>query len=75
MASRRGGPLGTGRARELLNQCGIGATSKATTDDDDEAAAVIGDGTAGQHRVLIFCQWKRTLDLIQSTVLEVRRRL
>ncbi|XP_064406197.1 TATA-binding protein-associated factor 172-like [Halichondria panicea] len=45
--------------KQLLLDCGIGE------DGDDEGAAV------GQHRALLFCQYKSMLDIIEKDLLKV----
>ena len=42
--------------RQLLHDCGVGLEGE----EDGEVAAV------GQHRILIFCQFKGILDIIES---------
>jgi len=49
--------------RQLLHECGIGVGNESSGEGDltvSSAAAV------GQHRVLIFCQLKSMLDLIEE---------
>lgn len=48
--------------RQLLRDCGIGLTAKGETD-----AADFG-GSGAQHRVLIFCQMKEMLNIIERDV-------
>ncbi|KAH9923909.1 SNF2 chromatin remodeling protein [Epithele typhae] len=55
--------------RQLLIDCGIGLAPGATGDTskselvDDEGT---GSGAFSQHRVLIFCQMKQMLDIIET---------
>ena len=42
--------------RQLLNDCGIGLTTDSATDVP----------VVGQHRVLIFCQLKGMLDIVEQ---------
>ncbi|KAK6523287.1 TATA-binding protein-associated factor mot1 [Orbilia ellipsospora] len=51
--------------RDLLIDCGIGATASAK--DDDFAVA---SNAISQHRALIFCQLKEMLDIVESDVLK-----
>eukprot|EP01134_Creolimax_fragrantissima_P003326 CFRG3326T1 len=51
--------------KQLLQDCGIGVT-KAQSDDD----IVEGDCSGGNHRVLIFCQHKGMLDIIENDLLK-----
>ncbi|KAF3937100.1 hypothetical protein ABW19_dt0210638 [Dactylella cylindrospora] len=51
--------------RDLLLDCGIGATASAK--DDDLAVA---SNAISQHRALIFCQLKEMLDIVESDVLK-----
>uniref|UniRef100_A0A914VA87 Helicase C-terminal domain-containing protein n=1 Tax=Plectus sambesii TaxID=2011161 RepID=A0A914VA87_9BILA len=49
--------------RELLYDCGIGVV------DDDEGGGKKSDGSVptsavSQHRALVFCQWRATVDLL-----------
>jgi len=48
--------------RELLNQCGIGGN---TTEASTSAVASDASASVNQHRVLIFCQLKQMLDIIE----------
>ena len=44
--------------RQLLNECGIGV---------NEGDSVIdGGAVVSQHRVLLFCQYKAMLDIIEK---------
>ncbi len=54
--------------RQLLNECGIGVDESC---DSDHASSVGGAGLTGgavvsQHRVLLFCQYKSILDIIEK---------
>ncbi|KAF3308689.1 TATA-binding protein-associated factor mot1 [Orbilia oligospora] len=51
--------------KDLLLDCGIGATVSAK--DDDFAVA---SNAISQHRALIFCQLKEMLDIVESDVLK-----
>lgn len=48
--------------RQLLGECGIGAT---TTESESDPAAMAA-GAVSQHRALIFCQLKTMLDIIEN---------
>ncbi|OBZ85747.1 hypothetical protein A0J61_06204 [Choanephora cucurbitarum] len=48
--------------KQLLGECGIGAT---TTESDSDPAAMAA-GAVSQHRALIFCQLKPMLDIIEN---------
>jgi TATA-binding protein-associated factor len=48
--------------RQLLNECGIGAT---TTESESDPAAMAA-GAVSQHRALIFCQLKTMLNIIEN---------
>ncbi|KAK0183900.1 SNF2 superfamily chromatin remodeling protein [Armillaria mellea] len=58
--------------RQLLTDCGIGggATTTVTADQGKseliDAASDAGASTFSQHRVLIFCQMKQMLDIIET---------
>lgn len=57
--------------RELLLECGIGNSSNSL--DDGEASVSDSEGTnsiLNQHRVLIFCQLKSMIDIIESELLK-----
>ena len=43
--------------RQLLHDCGVGVEGE---EEEGEVAAV------GQHRILIFCQFKGILDIIEN---------
>ncbi|KAF8520167.1 SNF2 chromatin remodeling protein [Hysterangium stoloniferum] len=52
--------------RQLLLDCGIGSSTNADlTKGDLEEDPVSGVNTFSQHRVLIFCQLKQMLDIIE----------
>lgn len=46
--------------RQLLHDCGVGVEGEEEGDLVSTAAAV------GQHRILIFCQFKGILDIIEN---------
>ncbi|KAI8338754.1 hypothetical protein BC941DRAFT_469857 [Chlamydoabsidia padenii] len=48
--------------KQLLNECGIGAT---TTESESDPAAMAA-GAVSQHRALIFCQLKTMLNIIEN---------
>src|SRR2546421_364987 len=57
--------------RQLLLDCGIGYSPTATAEVGkseavDPVAESGGSGAFSQHRVLIFCQMKRMLDIIET---------
>ncbi|XP_019852330.1 PREDICTED: TATA-binding protein-associated factor 172 isoform X2 [Amphimedon queenslandica] len=54
--------------KQLLNECGIG-----TNDVDSLSDACIdgGGSVVSQHRVLLFCQYKTILDIIERDLLKV----
>ena len=60
--------------RHLLTECGIGVSAAAAKAEDDEESLVadVSAAAAQQHRALVFCQWKSTLDLVEQDVLKVR---
>lgn len=49
--------------RDLLLDCGIGVAS------NQDGGVPSADQAVSQHRVLIFCQMKEMLDMVESTVL------
>lgn len=51
--------------RDLLVDCGIGATSNA-----DSGGVPTADQAVSQHRALIFCQMKEMLDMVENTVIK-----
>ncbi|KAI9288630.1 hypothetical protein BC943DRAFT_288000 [Umbelopsis sp. AD052] len=52
--------------KQLLVDCGIGATTNETETDPAAMAA----GAVSQHRALIFCQLKTMLDIIEDDILK-----
>ncbi|KAI9316037.1 hypothetical protein BX666DRAFT_283572 [Dichotomocladium elegans] len=48
--------------KQLLGECGIGATTSESENDPAAMAA----GAVSQHRALIFCQLKTMLDIIEN---------
>ena len=55
--------------RELLFECGIGVSSTGL--DETESSADSDNGNIlNQHRVLIFCQLKSMIDIIESELLK-----
>ncbi|KAF8321727.1 hypothetical protein DL93DRAFT_2209827, partial [Clavulina sp. PMI_390] len=48
--------------RQLLNDCGVGAPPETK----EEAMALEPESVISQHRVLIFCQMKQMLDIIET---------
>ncbi|EOR00991.1 hypothetical protein E3P92_00420 [Wallemia ichthyophaga] len=50
--------------RQLLQDCGIGETVQPAED-----SANVETGTVAQHRVLIFCQMKQMLDIVENDLL------
>ncbi|EGG04881.1 uncharacterized protein MELLADRAFT_116969 [Melampsora larici-populina 98AG31] len=54
--------------RQILRDCGIGLTTATTlieTVTEDGAGTTTSGGTIPQHRVLIFCQMREMLDIIE----------
>lgn len=49
----------------LLNECGIGTVSHAESRAQQQHQLVSGEGVISQHRVLIFCQLKDMLDMVE----------
>ncbi|KAI8967520.1 hypothetical protein BDF20DRAFT_899694 [Mycotypha africana] len=49
--------------RQLLGECGIGATASTESESDPASMAI---GAVSQHRALIFCQLKPMLDIIEN---------
>ena len=47
--------------RQLLNECGIGVDDTGDNDQSLTSGSVVS-----QHRVLLFCQYKSILDIIES---------
>jgi TATA-binding protein-associated factor len=52
--------------RDLLMECGIGS---ANGDDDGPSEFGTADSVLNQHRVLIFCQLKSMIDIIENELL------
>lgn len=54
--------------KQLLQDCGIGNADQVTNSQDSLTAALQDDDTGGisQHRVLIFCQQRQMLDIIEN---------
>ncbi|KAK0502746.1 SNF2 superfamily chromatin remodeling protein [Armillaria luteobubalina] len=58
--------------RQLLTDCGIGGVAATTVTADQgkseliDAVSDAGASTFSQHRVLIFCQMKQMLDIIET---------
>jgi TATA-binding protein-associated factor len=55
--------------RELLFECGIGVSSN-NFDENDQADFNNGENILNQHRVLIFCQIKSMIDIIENELLK-----
>jgi TATA-binding protein-associated factor len=51
--------------KQLLNDCGIGETTSAAANGNNDAA-FDADVAVSQHRVLIFCQQRKMIDLIEK---------
>jgi SNF2 family DNA or RNA helicase len=51
--------------RQLLNDCGIGVSSFS-----GNQAAMSEGPVVGQHRVLLFCQLKSMLEIVESDLLK-----
>lgn len=47
--------------RQLLQDCGIGESGQSTDDVTD-----VDNGGVSQHRVLVFCQMKQMLDIVEN---------
>ena len=54
--------------RQLLNECGIGVHSES--ESSSEACISGGGAVVSQHRVLLFCQYKTMLDIIEKDLLK-----
>ena len=54
--------------RELLLECGIGNNSNSL-DEGESTNDVDGGNCLNQHRVLIFCQLKSMIDIIETELL------
>ena len=50
--------------RQLLLDCGIG------TEEEEEEEEEGVESVVNQHRVLLFCQYKSMLDIIESDLLK-----
>lgn len=64
----------SGRYRQLLLDCGIGGSQNASSDSQKSELidTVEEPGSSfSQHRVLIFCQMKQMLDIIESDLFKV----
>ncbi|KAG9012882.1 TATA-binding protein-associated factor mot1 [Tulasnella sp. 427] len=51
--------------RQILNDCGIGCQK-----DDETQDLVDGNGTFSRHRVLIFCQMKQMIEMIETDLFQ-----
>ena len=51
--------------RQLLLDCGIGASESSNNSTDDALNSVMS-----QHRALIFCQLKSMLDIVEKDLLK-----
>ncbi|PLW56210.1 hypothetical protein PCANC_02036 [Puccinia coronata f. sp. avenae] len=61
--------------RQILRDCGIGLTTSThliETVADDGGGTTASAGTIPQHRVLIFCQMKQMLDIIEHDVFKLQ---
>ncbi|KAK5940364.1 TATA-binding protein-associated factor mot1 [Knufia obscura] len=58
-----------GALRDLLLDCGIGVKADPKADKKTDSNDIPEAGTVSQHRVLIFCQMKEMLDMVQNEVL------
>lgn len=61
--------------RQILRDCGIGLTTSThliETAADDGGSATASGGTIPQHRVLIFCQMKQMLDIIEHDLFKLQ---
>jgi TATA-binding protein-associated factor len=57
--------------RELLMECGIGLASSNGGDDDSAIGSEFEtNNVVNQHRVLIFCQLKSMIDIIENELLK-----
>ncbi|CAO1638501.1 unnamed protein product [Sympodiomycopsis kandeliae] len=52
---------------QLLHSCGIGASVSSVETD----GGLDSDGAVSQHRVLIFCQMKQMMDIIEKDLFQV----
>ena len=51
--------------RQLLHECGIGVDD-AGESDHQSTGGLTGGSVVSQHRVLLFCQYKSILDIIEK---------
>jgi TATA-binding protein-associated factor len=59
-----------GALRDLLRDCGIGTEAKSSSANGSSGDELPGASDAvSQHRVLIFCQMKEMLDIVQEDVI------
>ncbi|POV96247.1 hypothetical protein PSTT_15759 [Puccinia striiformis] len=61
--------------RQILRDCGIGLTTSThliETVADDGGGTTASGGTIPQHRVLIFCQMKQMLDIIEHDLFKLQ---
>jgi len=61
--------------RQILRDCGIGLTTSThliETVADDGGGTTASAGTIPQHRVLIFCQMKQMLDIIEHDLFKLQ---
>lgn len=54
--------------RQLLNDCGIGNSNSGANSAENELSLTGEASAVSQHRVLIFCQLKPMLDLIEKSL-------
>ncbi|CAL1703532.1 unnamed protein product [Somion occarium] len=52
--------------RQLLLDCGLGTSPSEITSKSDFADETTSSGAFSQHRVLIFCQMKQMIDIIET---------
>jgi len=58
--------------RQLLLDCGIGSAPTSNETEKNEMTDITeGDETFSQHRVLIFCQMKQMLDIIENDLFKI----
>jgi len=61
-----------GLCRQILLDCGIGSAPTSNETEKNEMADITdGDETFSQHRVLIFCQMKQMLDIIENDLFKL----
>ena len=60
------------RYRQLLYECGIGTTSSGIGSDVTTSSSASSDvaSVVSAHRVLIFCQLKGMLDIVEHQLLK-----